>query len=384
MPGFTERVLTWLDERYKLKGVLEPFLKHPVPSHALNPLFRLGWIAFTCFVIQIVTGIFLGLYYKPTTAEAYNSIKFIVLQVPLGSLIRSIHAWSANIMIAAVMLHLIHNYFNGAYKEKRELTWVVGSLLLFVTLATGFSGYLLPWDQLAYWATTIGLNIAGSIPLIGIIIQQILQGGPEIGPATLTRFYILHTVLLPGILALLIGLHVSMFLRQGVSGPFKEEVRRAKISGSLIEEQVEEKKIIKGEPFFPHFVLREAVVISLVIAAIIFLATYFPTSLLEPADPFTTPSPLFPEWYFLPVYGWLKWMSTDNFPWLGSILPKLLGVLVPLVLALTLIIFPFIDREKERHPLRRRIGTPLGIAAIVLAIYFSYYAIEVTLLHAAK
>lgn len=214
-----ERIYKWLDDRFKLREWLPPIVKHPAPEYAVsNPLYCLGGTAFLCFIILVITGIFLAMYYKPTPAEAYKSVEHIMTAVPMGSLIRSVHHWAANTMIAAVMLHMIRIYFMGAYKNPRELNWVVGIFLLLTTTTFGFSGYLLPWDQLAYWATKIGTGIAAAIPIVGGYISLILIGGSDLGAETLTRFYAIHVLILPIAIAGLLGLHFMMVRIQGISG----------------------------------------------------------------------------------------------------------------------------------------------------------------------
>lgn len=213
------KIYKYLDDRFKLRELLPPIVKHPAPEYAVsNPLYCLGGTAFLCFLILAATGIFLAMYYKPTPLEAYKSVEYIMTAVPMGSLIRSIHHWTANTMIAAVMLHMIRIYFMGAYKKPRELNWVVGVSLLLITTTFGFSGYLLPWDQLAYWATKIGTGIAGSIPVIGEAISLILIGGTDIGAETLTRFFAIHVLILPITIIVLLLLHFAMVRIQGISG----------------------------------------------------------------------------------------------------------------------------------------------------------------------
>lgn len=214
-----DRIYRWLDERFKLRELLPPIVKHPAPENVIsNPLYCLGGTAFLCFLILVATGIILAMYYKPTPSEAYKSVEHIMTAVPMGSLIRSIHHWAANTMIAAVMLHMIRIYFMGAYKKPRELNWVVGVFLLLTTTTFGFSGYLLPWDQLAFWATKIGTGIAGAIPVVGGYISLILIGGSDLGAETLTRFYAIHVLILPIAIAGLLGLHFLMVRIQGISG----------------------------------------------------------------------------------------------------------------------------------------------------------------------
>ncbi len=217
--ALSDKLSKWLDDRFKLRELLYPIVKHPAPEYAVsNPLYCLGGTAFLCFLILVTTGIFLAMYYKPTPLEAYKSVEHIMLAVPMGSLVRSVHHWSANMMIAAVMLHMIRVYFMAAYKKPRELNWVVGISLLLITTTFGFSGYLLPWDQLAFWATKIGTGIAGSIPIAGVYISLILVGGNDIGAETLTRFYAIHVMILPIAIAVLLMLHFLMVRIQGISG----------------------------------------------------------------------------------------------------------------------------------------------------------------------
>jgi quinol-cytochrome oxidoreductase complex cytochrome b subunit len=214
-----DKIYKWLDDRFKVGELLPPIVKHPAPTNVVsNPLYCLGGTAFMCFLILVLTGIFLAMYYKPTPDAAYKSVQTIMTTVPLGSLIRSTHHWAANTMIAAVMLHMIRIYFMGAYNKPRELNWVVGILLLLITTTFGFSGYLLPWDQLSFWATKIGTGIAGSMPVIGGYISLILMGGNDIGAETLTRFFAIHVLILPITIAIVLGLHFLMVRIQGISG----------------------------------------------------------------------------------------------------------------------------------------------------------------------
>jgi quinol-cytochrome oxidoreductase complex cytochrome b subunit len=217
--GFWSRLGDWLDERFDLRVPLQAFLKKPVPKHAIRWYFCLGGLTFALFVIQGVTGILLSLYYKPTPEGAYESILFIMNNVRFGWLIRSIHSWSASLMIAMCILHMLRVYITGAYKRPRELNWVAGMMLLLFTLTFGFTGYLLPWDQKALWGSTVGSEIIGAIPLIGGALLGLLRGGPDVTGLTLTRFYGLHMLVLPVAMFLFLGFHFIVIRRQGISGP---------------------------------------------------------------------------------------------------------------------------------------------------------------------
>jgi quinol-cytochrome oxidoreductase complex cytochrome b subunit len=216
---WTTRVGDWLDERFDVRIPLEAFLKKPVPKHAIRWYFCLGGITFALFVIQGITGILLSLYYKPTPDQAYESILFIMNNVRFGWLIRSIHSWSASLMIAFCVAHMLRVFITGAYKKPRELNWVAGVVLLLLTLAFGFTGYLLPWDQKALWGSTVGSEILGVVPLIGDALLGLLRGGPDITGLTLTRFYGIHMLVLPVLAFVFLGAHFVIIRRQGISGP---------------------------------------------------------------------------------------------------------------------------------------------------------------------
>lgn len=211
----------WIEVRFKLSKEedVRPLLKKPVPGHATNSVYCLGGISFLSFLLLVGSGILLARYYVPTPEKAYDTVRFIMLEVPMGSLIRSIHHWSANIMVAAIVLHMLRVFFTGSYKNPRELNWIIGMLLLFTTLVAGFSGYLLPWDQLSFWATTVGLQIPAVIPVIGPAMLKVFIGGAEVTGETLSRFYFLHIFMIPMTLLALMGLHFLIIRRQGISGP---------------------------------------------------------------------------------------------------------------------------------------------------------------------
>ncbi len=213
------RILSWIDERYELSEFLKPILAKPVPDWQRRWWYCLGGLTFFLFLVQGVTGIMLAFYYKPTPLEAYASIQFIESEVLLGSAFRMIHHWSANGMIVMAFAHMLRVFIMGAYKPPRELNWVSGVSLLVMTLAFGFTGYLLPWDQRAYWATTVGTEIGGSIPIIGDLALVFLRGGWSITSLTLSRFFAAHILILPLITVTAMGLHFIMIRKQGLMKP---------------------------------------------------------------------------------------------------------------------------------------------------------------------
>ncbi len=218
-PNWRTRVGDWFDERFDVRIPLEAFLKKPVPKHAIRWWFCLGGITFTLFIIKGVTGILLSLYYRPTPEQAYESILFIMNNVRFGWLIRSIHSWSSTLMIAFCVAHMLRVFITGSYKKPRELNWVAGVFLLLLTLAFGFTGYLLPWDQKALWGSTVGSEILGVVPLVGDWLLGLLRGGLEITGLTLTRFYGIHMLVLPMLVLVFLGIHFVIIRRQGISGP---------------------------------------------------------------------------------------------------------------------------------------------------------------------
>jgi hypothetical protein len=209
----------WLDQRFQLVEPMKKVLGKPVPLFATRWMYCLGGITFTLFLVQGITGILLAFYYKPTPAEAYASIQFIENEVRFGAAIRAIHHWSANGMVVMVVAHMVRVFIHGAFKAPRELNWVSGVLLLLLTLGFGLTGYLLPWDQRAYWATTVASEIMGGVPQIGDVILVFVRGGWDVSALTLSRFYAVHILVLPIIIVLLLGAHFLMVRRQGISRP---------------------------------------------------------------------------------------------------------------------------------------------------------------------
>ena len=209
------KLITWLDERLGLSTIYSVVLDRKVPK--VNWWFTLGSASLFLFLMQVVTGIFLTVYYVPSPDHAYDSIQYIMNGVAYGWLIRGIHHWGASLMVFVVFLHMLRTFFYAAYKYPRELTWLTGVVLLFATLGMGFTGYLLPWNQKAYWATTVGTQIPGTIPMIGPWITSILRGGEDLSAVTLARFFSVHIWFLPAVIALMIGVHMYLIIRLGIS-----------------------------------------------------------------------------------------------------------------------------------------------------------------------
>jgi ubiquinol-cytochrome c reductase cytochrome b subunit len=344
---FIPKIRAWLAERYDVDTVeqfAEKQAHKPLPSH-VGFWHTFGSLSLYLFLNQVVTGILLMIYYRPTTDTAFESIRFIITKAHFGWLIRGLHAWGATLMVLCVLVHMIRTFFMGAYKKPRELTWVIGVFVFGCTVTFGFTGYLLPWNQLSYWATTVGTEITGAIPVVGAYTRTLLRGGEGVTGETLARFYVVHVVVLPWVLTMLIATHIFLMRVQGLS---------------TYERVGEEKHIEEGQgiPFFPHHVLKEGVIFCLLIGALVTLIILWPVELGEKADPFVTPEGIKPEWYFLSTYQLLKYF------------PKLLGILVSFIPPLVLVLWPFLDRTPERHPKKRPFAVAIGIAALVLAIVF--------------
>ncbi len=207
-----------LDQRLEFREAVQKALKKPVPRH-VNWTFCFGGLTFFFFLTQVFTGILLTLYYRPTPEGAFESVRHISNDVAFGWLIRGLHHWAANAMILLIMLHMLRVFYYGAYKNPRELNWLAGVCLLGMTMAFGFTGYLLPWNQISYWATTVGSEIGGVVPVVGKYILVTLRGGEQVTGATLTRFYAFHVIILPPLVSLFLAAHFLMIRRQGISGP---------------------------------------------------------------------------------------------------------------------------------------------------------------------
>jgi ubiquinol-cytochrome c reductase cytochrome b subunit len=353
------RVWDWLDGRYQLASLMDALLHVDIPRTART--YYLGGITLFFFIVQAITGILLSLYYQPSPDRAYDSILYIMNEVNFGWLIRSVHAWGANLMILFCVLHLLRIFFQGVYKAPRELTWVVGGLLLAVTLGFGFTGYLLPWDQRAFWATTVGSEIAGAVPLVGEQLLIFLRSGPEVTARTLSRFFGVHVLVLPASLLVLLGIHVAFVHQQGLADPTRKvepEGEPAVDTAPAAEPRQEKKRLL---PFFPNYVLDEVIAWYVMLAILIVLASIFPAGLEEPADPLRTPEHSKPEWYFLFLYQGLK------------IVPRLVGVLTPIVGALVLLVLPFIDRNPHIRPSRRLPAIVIGAVCVVGIVAFTIW-----------
>jgi menaquinol-cytochrome c reductase cytochrome b subunit len=208
----------WIDERTSLSGAARWMMFRKVPK-GTNWFYTLGSAAMFAFLNQAVTGVFLAMYYDPSPTRAYESTRFITNEVFLGEFVRGMHKWGSTVMVILVFLHMGRTFFFGAYKYPRELNWIIGVVLLILTMLMSFSGYLLPFDQRSYWATIVGVNINGTGPLVGPFLNDFLRAGPEFGATTLSRFYAIHMLLVPGVIAAMIGAHLYLVAKLGTTAP---------------------------------------------------------------------------------------------------------------------------------------------------------------------
>jgi cytochrome b6 len=329
-------VRDWLDQRFGWDDLIAPLRHKTVPLHRLSYWYFLGGITLFLFIIQVLTGILLLLYYRPGANEAFESVQYIMTQVRFGWLIRSIHSWSANLMIFTAFAHMFSVLFLKAYRKPRELTWVSGMILLFIVLGFGFSGYLLPWNTLAFFATKVGTQITGQVPIVGRPLMIFLRGGEEVTGATLTRFFGFHVAVLPGLATMLILLHLLLVQRFGISVP------------PAVESDWQNRpKSVREMRFFPNFMLREMIAWYVGLGVLGALAALFPWNLGVKADPFASaPAGIKPEWYFLFMFQTLKLIPSKV--WIVD--GEVLGVLCFGLAAVIWLLLPFFESAPPAKP----------------------------------
>ena len=353
------RVIDWLDDRLGF-SVLKPLAKKKtVPVHRHTIWYYLGGMLVFLFVVQVATGVLLLFYYRPSAEGAFESVRFLMAEVQFGWLVRSIHTWGANLMIFTAFLHFFSVLFMKAYRAPRELTWMSGFALLGLLLGLGFTGYLLPWNELAFFATRVGSEIPGVIPVVGPFLRDVLRGGEDVTGATLTRFYALHVWVLPLSTALLVGLHVLLVQKHGMSIPPGVE---------------REEKPLRTIPFFPNFLLRDLIGWLLALAILAGLAAYLPAHLGEKADPFApAPAGIKPEWYFMFMFQTLKMLPAH----ILGIEGELVGIAAFGLGGLVLFLIPFLDRpRKDGKPGRAWTWAIVGVIVYMIALTWIGYTAD--------
>lgn len=333
-------IINWVDERLHLKKGFKELLDEPL-AEGVGWTHIFGSISLFLFILQAATGIFLSMFYAGTPEAAHLSVSYIQNELFLGGFVRGLHHWGSSFFVVFAVIHLLRTFLYAAYKYPRELTWIFGVVLLNLVLAFGLTGYLLPWDQKAYWATVVTLNISGTAPVFGEIIQKILQGGEIIGAVTLSHFYSLHTIVLPFLTAGAVTIHVFLQKRQGITPPFKSEGEEVKYTSN----------------FWPDQLLKDGIAILIVFILLSGFAIYFEAPLESIADPTDTSYIPKPEWYFLSMYQLQKYFP-GNLEVIGTIIIPTIGVL-------SLMLLPFYDKNKSRKLKDRKLALSLMTLAII-------------------
>jgi len=331
--------LDWLDSRTAYRAGVKHVLHEPLPS-GVGWWFITGSVLLFLLGVQLITGVVLTMYYVPSPEHAYDSVRFITDRLPFGGLVRGLHFFGASFIVVAAAIHMLRVVLFASYKKPRELTWITGVVLLLIILAFSLSGYLLPWDQKAYWATTVTINIARSTPLVGDQVAALLRGGFDLGALTLGRWYAAHVLMLPAALVGFVVAHLYLMRRHGISGTLAPREGTPK-------------------PFYPYHALKDTIAMAVVFALLLAFAIAIPAPLDTIADPTDATYVPRPEWYFMSLFQLLKYFPGPLEPVATIVIP---GLLVGLLLSL-----PFLDKSPDRHPLERPVVTS-AFAVIGLAI----------------
>ena len=331
-----------IGKRLPINGgaIQDVLLKEQIPVHMKHWILAMGTTPFILFPIQIITGLMLAFYFVPSPDLAYESVRFITEEVNMGFWVRGIHHWAANLMVISIFLHMIRVFFTRSFQRPRELNWIFGFILLGLTLTISFTGYSLTYNQLSYWAATVGTNMVKEIPFIGEHILTWLRGSMDVGTNTLTRFYTLHVWVLPILISIMIALHIIVLRGHGISQPagFPEETYG----------------------FYPSHFYKIIIVSLFLVALLSLLAVVFPPGLGEPADPVNTPLHIKPEWYFFPVFLFLKWV------------PLKLGLLIIGLAIIGMVFWPFLEPMLAKEEKKRRlISYSLGSITILTLVIFT-------------
>lgn len=344
----------WFDARLRLRETVMPMLQHPIPKGAAGPMgwwYVFGSASMTLLFLQILTGIGLALVYVPSADQAYASLEYLNYQQPWGWFLRAMHYWSGSAMTLMVAIHMTQVFLHGSYKYPRELTWVLGVCLLFLTLGMMFTGQVLRWDTDAYWGIGVGASMSGRVPGAGPTIVRLLLGGPVIGADTLSRFFALHVFVIPGLLLFALAVHLWLVLKCGISAP--------PVPGQTVDPKTYhaeyEKELEKGEPFLGPAMMKDAFFSAVVVIAVVALAAYVgPKGPSDPPDPTLAGANPRPDWPFLWLFGLLS-LSPPN-------METFIILVMPVILVLGLFAVPFVSRGGERAPSKR----PVAVLSVVV------------------
>jgi ubiquinol-cytochrome c reductase cytochrome b subunit len=337
--------IDWVDQRTGLRHLSSEALDEPIPGGA-RWAYVFGSGLLYILLSQIITGVFLAMYYVASADHAHTTIEYITKQVTAGGFIRSLHSYGSSAMVVTLVLHMAQTYFFGSYKGKREILWLSGLVLFAMVIGMAFTGYLLPWDQKAFFATAVGTNIAGEVPLIGDWLKELMRGGTEMGTLTLSRFFVAHVFLIPGCIFLFVAGHIFLFRKAGSAGPMDENpVTPTKPT----------------EQFYPKQVIMDIGFATILMATLGLLSYFSPVGLGPKASPADTQFLPRPEWYYLPIFQWLKYWSGQ---W------SVVGIVViPGIIAALLVALPFMDKKLERRPWKRPVAS-FAFATVLCALIF--------------
>lgn len=330
----------WIDDRTGVDALMHEALDEPIPGGARYAYIFGSGLLFV-FLSQIITGTFLALYYVPSADHAHTTVAYITKEVAAGSFLRSLHVYGASAMVIIALLHICQTFLYGSFKGRREILWLSGCVLLALILGMAFTGYLLPWDMKAYFATAVGTNVPSELPGVGNAIKEVLRGGPELGTLTISRFFVAHVFFIPGLMILFIGAHLMLMRKARPAGPVREDPLNP---------------TLPTEPFYPRQVIKDLSLCLLLIIVLGGLAYFYPAALGPQANPADTQFLPRPEWYYRSLFQWLKY-------WHGNAVVIGIGV-IPAVVALLFVLIPFLDRKPERRPWRRPLS--VGIFALIL------------------
>jgi len=351
------RIALWIDDRLHLSKMFDATAGHPIPASAASWFYVFGSGTLLCFVIQIITGICLAFIYVPSASDAYASLEYLTFKQPLGWLLRAIHYWGSNFMVAIMTVHIAQVFLFGAFKYPRELTWISGVALLFCTLGMAFTGQVLRFDQDAYWGLGIGAAVMGRVPLIGANLVRLMLGGSIIAGETLSRFFTLHVFLIPGLIIALVSLHLRLVLTKGIN--------EYPTPGKLVEKDAydeEYKALLKkeGVPFFPNAAGKDLVFAGLVTTGIVLCAVYFgPKGPIGAPDPTLIDTTPRPDFFFLSLFAALALLPAYS--------ETFLLLTAPIVMIVILLALPFISGTGEKS-VRRRPVAALSVIVILLAL----------------
>lgn len=337
-----KRIKNWIEVRIGLDEFIRKHLREYRLPEDINIFFTLGFVALVACIIQALTGFLLLVYYVPHSEHAFRSVQDIMTKVPYGWLFRQMHVVGSNLIVAVFLLHLLAVLFVGSYKKPREMTWISGFLMLITIFLFCLSGFLLPWNQLGYWATTIITTMPTAFPYVGDFVANVLRGGDYVSASTLNRLFAFHVALLPLIFGGLTVLHLFFIMRIGISSsPFCES---GEDRGPWVEYRHEH---YQGQPFYPHFFLKEIFMVMVYLAVMFFFITFLPTFFMPgnantEADPFMTPAQIRPEWYFLAPYQMLKLLPN-----------KFFGIGLQLIFMTVLLLWPFFDTSEKKNIFKR-------------------------------